>query len=68
MSLKSYVRYLPIPALVLALIGILLMVVHPNEQGVVFGGLLFTVAVVLFSIGEISRKPRQPLSNVRTSS
>lgn len=68
MSLKKYVRYLPIPSLAIAVVGILLMVVHPNQQGVVFGGLLFTIAVVLFSIGEISRKPRQPLSNVRTSS
>ena len=68
MSIKKYVRYLPVPSLLLAVVGILLMTVRPNENGIVFGGLLFTVAVVLFSIGEISRKPRQPLSNVRTSS
>ena len=62
--MKKLVRFLPIPSIALMVVGIIAMTVRPTEQGVVFGGLAFTVAVVLFAIGFTSGggsvRPRTP--------
>ncbi len=56
--MNKWIRYLGIPAVVLGLIGVALMTIRPNIQGIVFGALLFAIAVILFTIGEASRTPR----------
>ncbi len=65
-NLKPLRRWFFIPAIVLAIIGVPLMLIRPTADGVVFGGLFATIAVVLASIGGAT--PRQPLRSVRTSS
>ncbi len=65
-SLKPIRRWFFIPAIVLAIIGVPLMLVRPTADGVVFGGLMTTLAVLLASIGGAT--PRQPFRSVRTSS
>jgi hypothetical protein len=64
---KYYLRYLFVPALVLVLVGVPLMLVRPDSNGVVFGGLMCTIAIVIASIGSAVGW-RQPFNNVRTSS
>ena len=47
-------RYLVIPA-ILALLGSLpIMLVHPNVNGVVWGGFLFAAGVVVYVISQVS--------------
>jgi hypothetical protein len=65
--MKKYLRYLFVPAIALTIAGVPLMLVRPDANGVVFGGLMCTIAVVIASIGSVAGRP-QPLSNVRTSS
>ncbi|HEX4517496.1 MAG TPA: hypothetical protein VH054_28315 [Polyangiaceae bacterium] len=47
-------RYLVIPAILLVVASLPIMLVHPSPLGVVLGGLMFTAAVVLYVISQVS--------------
>jgi hypothetical protein len=47
-------RYLVIPAILLVVASLPILLVHPNPLGVVLGGFMFTAAVVLYVISQVS--------------
>jgi hypothetical protein len=47
-------RYLIIPAILAVLASLPILVIRPNADGIVFGGLLFTAGVVLYVISQVS--------------
>jgi hypothetical protein len=47
-------RYLIIPAILATLASLPILMIRPNADGIVAGGLLFTAGVVLYVISQVS--------------